>query len=62
MSEFFAYEHIKELVVYCAFGWMAGLCIWGYGTLIVSGVKWIVKKLKNRFGKRTVTEEETANE
>ena len=62
MSEFFAYEHIKELVVYCAVGWMAGLCIWGYGYWIVSGVKWVVKKLKKRFGKETVTEEETANE
>ena len=41
---------------------MAGMCIWGYGTLIVSGVKWAVKKLKKRFGKETVTEEETANE
>lgn len=62
MSEFFAYEHIKKLVVYCAFGWMAGLCIWGYGYWIVSFVKWIVKKLKKRFGKDAVTEEETANE
>ena len=61
MSEFFAYEHIKELVVYCAFGWMAGLCIWGYGYWIVSFVKWVVKKLKKRFGKNH-SEEETANE
>lgn len=60
--EFFAYEHIKELVVYCAFGWMAGLCIWGYGTLIVSVVKWVVKKLKKRSTKDNTTEEETANE
>ena len=60
--EFFAYEHIKELVVYCAFGWMAGLCIWGYGTLIVSVVKWVVKKLKKRSTKDNTTAEETANE
>ena len=57
--EFFAYEHIKELVVYCAFGWMAALCIWGYGYWIVSGVRWIVKKLKKQ---ETITEEENANE
>ncbi len=59
--EFFDYEHIKELVVYCAFGWMAGMAIWAYGYWIVSAVKWVVKKLKKRFG-RNQTEEETVNE
>lgn len=59
--EFFDYEHIKEIVVYCAFGWMAGMAIWAYGYWIVFGVKWVVKKLKERFG-RNQTEEETANE
>lgn len=58
---FFDYEHIKEIVVYCAFGWMAGMAIWAYGYWIVFGVKWVVKKLKERFG-RNQTEEETANE
>lgn len=61
MSEFFAYEHIKELVVYSAFGWMAGMCVYGYGVLIVSGVKWVVKKLKKHFGKKQ-SEEESTNE
>ena len=60
--DFFAFEYIKELVVYCAFGMMAGLCIGGYGYWIVFGVKWFVKKLKTRFGKETATEEEPANE
>lgn len=59
--EFSDYEHIKEIVVYCAFGWMAGMAIWAYGYWIVFGVKWVVKKLKERFG-RNQTEEETANE
>lgn len=59
--EFFAYEHIKELVVYCAFGWMAGIGVWAYGYWIVSGIKWVVKKLKKRFGKNQ-SEEETVNE
>ena len=62
MAEFFAYEHIKELVVYWAFGMFAALIVWSYGYWIVSGVKWIVKKLKKRFGKETTTEEENANE
>ena len=62
MSEFFAYEHIKELLVYGAFGWFAGMTIYGYGILIVSGVKWIVKKLKKRSEKENITEEENANE
>ena len=59
--EFFAYDHIKELIVYCAFGWMAGMSIWAYGWLIFTGVKALVRKLKNRFGKHH-TEEETVNE
>ena len=60
--EFFDYDHIKELLVYGAFGWFAGMAIYGYGILIVSGVKWIVKKLKKRSKKENITEEETANE
>jgi len=40
---------------------MAGMAIWAYGYWIVSGVKWVVKKLKKRFG-RNQTEEETVNE
>lgn len=59
--EFFAYDHIKELVVYCAFGWMAGMSLWAYGWLIFTGVRALVQKLKNRFGKHH-TEEETVNE
>lgn len=59
--EFFAYDHIKELVVYCTFGWMVGMSIWAYGWLIFMGVKALVRKLKNRFGKHH-TEEETVNE
>lgn len=62
MAEFFAYEHIKELLVYIAFGWVVGTAAFGYGTLIVSGVKWIVKKLKKRSEKETITEEEITNE
>jgi hypothetical protein len=38
------------------------MAIYGYGILIVSGVKWIVKKLKKRSKKENITEEETANE
>ncbi|MBQ9685242.1 MAG: hypothetical protein IJV41_01675 [Oscillospiraceae bacterium] len=59
--EFFAYDHIKELVVYSAFGWMAGMSIWAYGWLIVTGVKALIQKLKKRFGRKN-TEEETVNE
>lgn len=59
--EFFAYEHIKELVVYSAFGWIAGTCIYGYGYILVSGVRWAVAKLKKRFGKN-LSEEENGNE
>lgn len=59
MAEFFAYEHIKELLGYIAFGWVVGTAAFGYGTLIVSGVKWIVKKLKKQ---ETITEEEITNE
>ena len=43
MAEFFAYEHIKELLVYIAFGWVCGTAIYGYGILIVSGVKMVFK-------------------
>ena len=59
--EFFAYDNIKELVVYFAFGWMAGMSIWAYGWLIFMGVKALVQKLKKRFGKNH-SEEETVNE
>ena len=59
--EFFTYDHIKELVVYCAFGWMAGLALWSYGWPIFMGVKALVQKLKKRFGKNH-SEEETVNE
>ncbi len=62
MAEFFSYEHIKELVTYCAFGWMIGMTIGGCGYWIAYGVKWVLKKLKKRFCKDTVTEEEIANE
>ncbi len=59
--EFFAYDNIKEFMVYFAFGWAAALCLYSYGYLIVCGVKWAVKKLKKRFGKNH-TEEEPVNE
>ncbi len=52
MEEFFAYEHIKELVVSGAFGWMLGMMVFSYGYLIYAGVKWIVKKIKKRRGKK----------
>ena len=59
--DFFNYDHIKELVVYCAFGWMAGMSIWAYGWLLFMGIKTLVQKLKKRFGKNH-SEEETVNE
>ena len=59
--EFFDYDHIKELVVYCAFGWMAGMSICAYGWLLFMGIKALVQKLKKRFGKNH-SEEETVNE
>lgn len=62
MSDFFAYEHIKELVVYCAFSMIVCMCLWSYGYWIVTFVKWVVKKLKGRFGRKNSTEEENANE
>ena len=40
---------------------MAGMSIWAYGWLIVTGVKALIQKLKKRFG-RKYTEEETVNE
>ena len=62
MSELFAYEHIKEFVVYCAFGLIVCMCLWGYAYWIVTFVKWVVKKLKSRVDKNCITEEEKANE
>ncbi len=52
MEEFFAYEHIKELVVHGAFGWMLGMMVFSYGYLIYSGVSWIVKKIKKHREKK----------
>ena len=62
MSGFFTYEHIKELVVYCAFAMIVYMCLLGYAYWIVTFVKWVVKKLKSRFVKKRITEEEKANE
>ena len=52
--EFFNYEYIKELIVYCCFGGIIGYNIFWIGYGVVRGVKWIAKKLKNK--------EETPNE
>ena len=60
--DFFAYESIKHFVVYAAFGWILGISIMGYAWIIISCVRWIVKHLKDCFGKETVSEEEEANE
>ncbi len=48
MEEFFAYEHIKELVVHGAFGFMLGMMVLSYGYIIYSLASWIVKKVKKR--------------
>jgi len=61
MAEFFAYEHVKMLLVYCVFFSMVGVAILSYGFWIVSGVKWIVKKVRDRFRKDR-SEEESENE
>lgn len=62
MSEFFAYENIKELVVYIAFIWIVCMCLLGYAYWIVTFVKWTMKKLKRCFDKKKIIEEEKANE
>ena len=62
MSGFFTYEHIKELVVYCSFAMIVYMCLLGCAYWIVTFVKWVVKKLKSRFVKKRITEEEKANE
>ena len=62
MSGFFTYEHIKELVVYCAFAMIVYMCLLGYAYWIVTFVKWVVRKLKSRFGKKNTAKEENANE
>ena len=57
--EFFTYENVKELVVYSCFGGIIGYNIFWIGYGAVLGVKWVIKKLKRRFGKN---KEETVNE
>lgn len=62
MSGFFTYEHIKELVVYCAFAMIVYMCLLGYAYWIVTFVKWVVRKLKSCFGKKNTAKEENVNE
>lgn len=62
MFGFFTYEHIKELVVYCAFAMIVYMCLLGYAYWIVTFVKWVVRKLMSRFGKKNTAKEENANE
>lgn len=62
MSGFFTYEHIKVLVVYCAFAMIVYMCLLGYAYWIVTFVKWVVRKLKSRFGKKNTAKEENVNE
>ena len=57
MEEFFAYEHIKELVVHGAFGWMLGMMVFSYGYLIYTGVRWIVKTVRKLLNKKNVKED-----
>ena len=57
MEEFFAYEHIKELVVHGVFGWMLGMMVFSYGYLIYSGVRWIVKTVKKLLNKKNAKED-----
>ena len=51
------YEMMKQMLVAGAFGAMIGLWIWGYGYWIVTFVRWVKKKWKNR--KHPETEMET---
>ena len=53
MAEFFAYEHIKELVVYWVFGGVIGLDLYWIGYGIYAGAKWIIRKIKNKKEKNT---------
>ncbi len=57
MIEIFAYESIKRILVYCAFGWFAGMSLCGYVIIVTAGVKWIVKNLKRHIGKKNAEEE-----
>ena len=61
MTEIFAYESIKRILVSCAFGWFAGMSLCGYVIIVTAGVKWIAKNLKKHLGKKN-TEEEAEHE
>jgi len=52
MENFLAYENIKEMLVYSIFGGLIAYDLFWIGYGIVAGVKWIIKKLKNRKNKK----------
>ena len=60
MENLLNYEYAKELVVYSAFWMIMGLDLWWIGYAIVSGVKWVIKKIKVHKEKKN--KEETPNE
>ena len=52
MEHFISYETAKQLVVFTGCWFILYLYIWGIGHLLVSAIKWIVKKVKKFRAKR----------
>ena len=45
------FEYINTFVIYCAFGWFAGMMICAYSWLIIEGIKSLIRMLKLCFGR-----------
>lgn len=58
MEAFLTNDHVQTIVLYSCFGALLGTYLYWIGYGIVSGVKWIIKKLKNHKNKK----EKTTNE
>ena len=52
----FILDNTSLFMLSCVFGWVAGLCLYCYGTIVLNGIRWIRKKLQER---REKTDERT---
>ena len=58
MEAFLTSDHVQTIILYSCFGALLGTYLYWIGYGVVAGVKWIIKKLKNRKNKK----EENPNE
>ena len=53
MENFLSSDTVQNIVLYSCFGAILGTYLYWIGFGIVSGVKWIIRKIKNKKEKTT---------